>query len=234
MRKLLLAIAASSLVALSVAATTAPEPTATEAPTATATSAPTPTMVAAPAPAKSEAAAPGAPPSAPSALKVEAMAIPDATKAYYDIQGRTAEDLRQQMMLYGPLDNAGTRWDALTNWSLSWKWTRGTDGSGACRVADPIVSINSKVSFPRWLAPDNAAPDLVTRWMAYTQALARHEGGHVSIAVDEVPYVEGLMRDSSCDDVGQAIQTGVQHIRDLEDKYETATDHGRTQGALFP
>ncbi|HEX2923851.1 MAG TPA: DUF922 domain-containing protein, partial [Chloroflexota bacterium] len=138
------------------------------------------------------------------------------------------------MTLYGPLDTTGTRWDALMEWSLSWKWTRGTDGSGACRVTSPSVAINSKVTFPRWLVPDDAQPDLVAHWMAYTRALAQHEGGHVTVALDAVPYVEGLMKKSSCDKVQQTVQAGVQHIRDLEDKYESATDHGRTQGALFP
>jgi predicted secreted Zn-dependent protease len=52
--------------------------------------------------------------------------FPNAAVLYYDIIGSTAEELRAQMDVRGPVDSHGCRWDAINSMGLplelAWLW----------------------------------------------------------------------------------------------------------------
>jgi len=176
-----------------------------------------------PAPFSTSSAAPSAPPD---------ETITNATMIYYDVTGSTAQELRAQMSEDGPLSDDGHRFDARTNWYISWSWPG--YGTRTCNLQDVTVTYRITVTFPHWVEPANPNPALVSRWSAYTQALATHEEGHVDFVVSHYQAVATAVKNATCLTADAAAQAALQPIRQHDLDYDAATNHGATQGATFP
>jgi predicted secreted Zn-dependent protease len=164
------------------------------------------------------------------------------SSAYYSIRGRTAADLRRQMNSLGPGDgNSGKRYDAYSDWNLSW-WYRDRVSRGKCRITGASVRVELKFTYPRWLRPAGASSALVSRWKRYLNALHRHENGHGAIAVRQggklLTSIRALAPRSSCRKLEAAADllgaNTLQRTNKLERAYDYRTNHGATQGARFP
>src|SRR5919109_3424118 len=91
--------------------------------------------------------------------------IPDATIIYYDIDGATAQELRTQLDLLGPVGADGYKGDATTRWFIHWDWPG--YGTSDCDVTQAQISYQIEVVLPRWKIPANAQPGLVGQWAKY-------------------------------------------------------------------
>ncbi len=169
---------------------------------------------------------------APTAAPASPIVFAGATAIFYDISGNTAAELRDALNAAGPTDGSGARWDAMCNWDFWWSWPGTADGS--CDLANVKVTYEVRVTFPHWLPPPGADPDLIARWEAYTQALAAHEQGHVDRAIEGVPTIADAIRTAGCDTANQAAYDATAHIQAVNDAYDAETDHGAAQGATFP
>lgn len=160
------------------------------------------------------------------------VTIPGATVVYYDITGATASELRAQMDLLGPTDARGQRWDGNCEWRVWWEWSGTPDGG--CDLAAVRLTYTITVTMPRWVPPPEATADLVSRWTAYTEALARHEQGHVERVLAGIDPIAQAIRAADCATANDAAQAVLADIQAENDAYDEETDHGATQGAIFP
>jgi predicted secreted Zn-dependent protease len=158
--------------------------------------------------------------------------FPNATVSYYDITGSTAEELRAQLNLLRPADANGDRWDAVYRWSINWDWPG--RGHSPCQLDKAIVTYKIKVIFPRWIPPKNASPELVTKWEAYTHALAEHEKEHVDYIVNNHQIVANAIKSADCYTAKSAAKAAIELLKQHGTEYDAVTDHGATQGARFP
>jgi predicted secreted Zn-dependent protease len=155
------------------------------------------------------------------------VAFPHATAQPYDVGGSTESEIRAQLSARSP-----GGYDSYTKWYVRWNWPG--QGTANCRVQDVEVSYEITVTFPRWTPPDQAAPELVTKWNGYLYALALHENGHINHVVAHVPAVVAAIKGSTCLSAEAAAQAVLQQMRAYDSQYDDTTNHGRTQGARFP
>ena len=138
-------------------------------------------------------------------------------------------------------DSNGEASFATTSWKVTWSYDYGMR-SGSCSVADLAVSLKIRVLLPKWRQPAAADPALVERWQIFMDALERHERGHELNGIRVAGRVRAALRAlgsrSTCARLervadaagGKVIEGG----RDRDREYDDATDHGATQGAVFP
>jgi predicted secreted Zn-dependent protease len=157
---------------------------------------------------------------------------PNLTILAYEIEGTTAAELRRQMDLLGPVDPGGYRGDAMTTWYVSWDWPG--YGSPFCTLSRVETSYTITVTFPHWDPPPGVPSELLTRWDAYTQALARHERLHIDNLMEHYPDVLPAIQNSSCLAAETAAQDVVAQIRAEDAAIDERTDHGKDDGAVFP
>lgn len=158
--------------------------------------------------------------------------IPAARIIYYDIDGATAEELRAQLDLFGPVGVDGYKGDATTNWFIHWDWPG--YGMSDCDLTHAQVSYEVDVVLPRWRMPAEADPGLISQWAAYMDALVEHEKRHVEYVVRHSASVLDAIKHADCETAEQEANKILQAIREHDIEYDAATDHGKAQGARFP
>lgn len=169
---------------------------------------------------------------APIPTVVTTLEIPYATIEYYDVSGSTQWEIRDQLNTLASVDENGFRGDALTSWKIRWTW----DGYGteACDLSSVTATYDIEVRLPRWTPPQDASPELVTKWNTYVLALLEHEKVHVDNVVDYLPYLIKTIRGATCNTAEDRAQEVLAELRSADLKYDEETNHGATQGAIFP
>ncbi len=163
---------------------------------------------------------------------VTSIDISYAKISYYDVSGSTESEIREHLNALSPTGPDGYRGDALTTWDIRWTWEG--YGSETCALKSVTVTYDIHIQFPRWTPSGEVSPELVTKWNNYILALVKHEKWHVDNVVTNLPKVVSAIRQGTCttaEATGQAILTGIRK-NDLD--YDTRTNHGETQGAVFP
>ncbi|MEM9547931.1 MAG: DUF922 domain-containing protein [Bacteroidota bacterium] len=160
------------------------------------------------------------------------ISLNDADVHFYDIHGSSARELRDQMNTNGPVFD-GNRFDAVARWNFSWDWP-GKGNPNECQLDQASITLNSSVTFPRWIPDRNASKTLVREWSSYLQSLILHEAGHVDHARLNKRNVVNAIRNATCETAENEIQVELNKIRTLDIEYDRRTRHGATQGAVFP
>ena len=160
---------------------------------------------------------------------------------YYDIQDSSSTQLRSQLNQLGIVDpNTGDRFDAYTRWQVRWSYNYLPIGN-QCQITNPKVNIDVTFTMPRWNNSANASVELKKRWNRYITALQTHEDGHknhgINAGKDVLQTLTNLIT-PSCQQISNvANQKGQEVIKqyNLKDiEYDRLTNHGLTQGAVFP
>jgi predicted secreted Zn-dependent protease len=176
-------------------------------------------------------AAPGAaePPAAASPL----AGIPNVDIQYYDVSGRSPNEIRAAMNRVRPTDpNDGRRLDALTRWQLRFGWPR--RGPDQCMLDRAQVTFSATVQMPRLVHAETLPRAVRARWQAYLAALETHEAGHVRHAYENLGIVVAAIRASDCAGASEAGRAAVRTLAAWDADYDRTTRHGFTQGATFP
>lgn len=126
----------------------------------------------------------------------------------YDVDASTIEDMRAEMTAKGP-----EGYWAYTTWYVSW--------SSGCDVEVRII-----FTFPNWTAYDDAPANLQERWDSFMEHLEAHEEGHAENGRGAAQEIE----DTRCGEDPYAI---LRNWANEDKNYDSETDHGRTQGAVF-
>lgn len=163
---------------------------------------------------------------------IEEVEIANATIIYYEISGSTENELRQQLDSLSPRGYDNFKGDAITDWHINWTWIG--YGNSTCDLTSTEVTYNIGVTMPRWESPQDASPELITKWNNYIQALTEHEKGHVGFVVENYKSVETAIKNATCDTAESVAQAALLPIRQHDIDYDAETNHGATQGARFP
>jgi predicted secreted Zn-dependent protease len=160
---------------------------------------------------------------------------------YYEIQGTTAKELRQEMNLSGPLDKGEKRYDAETKWHVRWQYWFGKNRY-ECWINRVTTEVEVIFTFPKWKRSKKISGDLEQQWLNYMKALQEHENGHKEFGINAAKEIEGRLMSlrplRSCNALENMANSIANQIIDkyikIQIEYDRRTDHGRTQGAVFP
>lgn len=160
-------------------------------------------------------------------------AIPNVRIEYYNVSGRTADEIRKGINQKGLVDERdGRSVDSLSRTFLKWRWKEsGTDG---CVVIDPKVEFSAIVRLPKLTQAAQIGPMLLARWQRYIEGLERHEAGHLQNAYSLTGSIRQALAGSRCASADVAASAAFATLETLDIHYDLTTDHGRKQGATFP
>lgn len=165
----------------------------------------------------------------------EAARTEQVATSTYTVTGSTEDEIRASLDARHP-----GGYDARTNWYVTWSYSSAMR-SGRCRVTTSKVHTKIAFTYPRWVAPADASAELVQGWTTYMGALRVHESGHARIGRTVAARVQNVLtaaRAANCAALDRALPGLVQpqfkwgNASDIA--YDRRTQHGATQGALFP
>ncbi|HEY9664665.1 MAG TPA: DUF922 domain-containing protein [Allocoleopsis sp.] len=163
--------------------------------------------------------------------------------APYTIRGSTAAELRAQMNQLGPLNQEeGKRFDASTTWDLDAQFTFGGKRGVSCQIRTVTVTVKTTFTLPQWTPPAGTPQALINRWNQHLAALQTHENGHKQLGIDAgtdfLNQLKALPAAPSCAALQQAAAQKRDAVkaafRQKHKDYDKNTNHGATQGAVFP
>ncbi len=163
------------------------------------------------------------------------------TTETYDIYGATAQELRDQMVLFGVTWKDGKKYDALTTWITRWHYTW-ESGIHHCEISGVETSVEVLFRLPKWVNKAESPPALRHRWERYMKALQMHENGHKDIGIAAAADIEAAIARMPAERTCEALELAANALgesiletyRALETDYDRHTGHGQTQGAVFP
>ena len=160
---------------------------------------------------------------------------------YYEVGGSSEKDLRCEMSQKCIKWNDGKKYDSVTSWKV--KWDYGYDRAPQTCSADSFrVTVAITFRYPKWGRPSDAPQQLVDKWDSYMKNLIAHENGHRDMAVEAAAdlsrAVAELPTASTCSELDRQVQmmyrARMMKLKEDEVEYDTATNHGYKQGAVFP
>lgn len=165
----------------------------------------------------------------------------EAEIQYYDIVGRSAQELRDQMNAKGPTGRRGDRVDGHTHWKTSWKFRYAPSGEGCTFTSIEVVTAGI-ITLPRWTGEADASGALAKQWGDFSAALLRHEKGHFAHGLKAAGEIEALGRSfrvpGSCatieSEFAQQAKAIIDKYRAADAAFDADTRHGKTQGVRFP
>jgi predicted secreted Zn-dependent protease len=156
-----------------------------------------------------------------------AYAIPTPNILYYQVKGSTESELAKEIQTKGPNGFAG-----YTNWYIRWGWPG--FGHEECDLSGAWITTKVSVTLPEWDPTVGVPSDLIKNWTEFSQALYKHEMGHVGNITDALPLIEDAIHSADCVTADSAANAVLDKLRGRDVQYDDKTDHGRTQGAVFP
>lgn len=164
------------------------------------------------------------------------------TTTPYSIQGSTAQALRQQINQKGPTDpKTGQRFSGYTQWNVRWNYRYRQQGD-RCTLTQTRVNTTVTITLPQWNPPSTAPRDLRDRWNRYIRALSQHENGHrdhgLGAGRDILAMLKRFPAQTTCAELetqaNAAAQTIIKQYNQRDVDFDRRTNHGATQGAVFP
>ncbi len=165
------------------------------------------------------------------------------TVATYTVTGKTLNEISaalEQNALADPHE-AGSKYYARTNWLIqgTWSWKPSPRG---CEVERGAVSVTITITLPALKTTAGVPPDIVNRWNTFIRNTNLHEQGHAKLALqgarDYQRNLGNLAPAPNCDILQKQLRD--LYNRDFETidrvnvQYDKDTEHGLTQGAVFP
>jgi predicted secreted Zn-dependent protease len=160
---------------------------------------------------------------------------------YYDVRGDSEKALRCEMSKNGCKWSDGKKYDSVTTWRVKWHYDSDC-GPQTCNAESFQATIEIIFRYPKWVRDDNAPQSLVDKWDSYMKNLVMHENMHRDMAVEAAEKlscsVAALPPASSCAELDRRVRAlyreQMQKLSEDERKYDDVTNHGLTQGAVFP
>jgi predicted secreted Zn-dependent protease len=160
---------------------------------------------------------------------------------YYDIEGQTVDELRDQMNIHGVGWTDGNTYDAFTDWHVKWNYTYRLT-AGGCTIRSVDTTLNVEFRLPRWKNYADGPAALRKKWNVYMRLLRQHENGHKDIAIKAATEIEKSIAElepaATCEELADTANELGRRIfskhADKEKEYDAQTNFGETQGAVFP
>lgn len=149
---------------------------------------------------------------------------------YYDVDGKSPKDLREQMNTLGPLSLDKTeRFDAFAAYRYAWQLRQRSDNSCEARI-----KLDSKVTFPRLVDRTKLKKKALAQWDAYLAALERHEIGHLALTYGAFKELQTALEAGPCDTASERGRAVLKSLSARHIAFDEETDHGASTGARFP
>ena len=135
-------------------------------------------------------------------LAVASLALPAAaaslskTYSYFSIGGSTLEEIERELDKKGPRvrGTGGRRHPGATQIDFTTRIDYEPDNRG-CAIAKVSVSVQTKITLPRWRQRAKAHGDTRLIWDTLSADIKRHEETHVMIAINHARDLEQALRD---------------------------------------
>lgn len=166
----------------------------------------------------------------------------DEQRNYYPIHGSNSQELRAQMNTYGPLVK-GKHFDGQVKWYVHWNYHWFHDlGKQNCAITSVDVSVLIQHSIPQWENAAESDKETQDKWRNYLSHLELHESGHATNGKQAAEDIEKALLSTapkpSCDQLKNELDTTAQNLIKQHEawdvEYDAKTEHGRSQGAVFP
>ncbi len=163
----------------------------------------------------------------------------DLVTVSYDVEGATPAEILQSLVERGPSAD-GETFFGLTEASVDLQYDT-VPAEVGCTIGHVAVVLHLTVTMPDWTVAAGTDPALGRDWSRFRRALAAHEGGHRAIAEDGANALLDAVHDlhrTTCNGVHEEANQRLERIQaDIEaahQRYDTETDHGLTEGAIWP
>jgi predicted secreted Zn-dependent protease len=160
---------------------------------------------------------------------------------YYEVFGGCEKDVQCDLQRKCITWKDGKKYDSVTNWKIKWDYDHNPSAQN-CSPNSFRVTVDVTFHLPKWVPTKEAPRQLVDKWDGYMKNVLAHEKGHRDIAVQAATEltrkVAQLPSALACVELERAIHDLCRkqmRILDRNEKqYDAATNHGHTQGAIFP
>jgi len=160
---------------------------------------------------------------------------------YYDVCGICEKDLQCDLKQKCITWNDGKKYDSVTSWKINWDYGH-NNIANTCKADSFTVNLEVIFRLPKWVRTDEAPKALVAKWDTFVKNLLIHEKGHrdlaIAAAAELVRSVAELPPALTCTDLDKKVQAmsrmSMKKLAEEEKKYDITTEHGQTQGAIFP
>ncbi|HEV7437810.1 MAG TPA: DUF922 domain-containing protein [Pseudorhizobium sp.] len=150
------------------------------------------------------------------------------TYGYFNIGGKTAEELDQQLERNGPLtQTTGHRHPGATEIKFGGEVTY-VERAGRCSVGSAQVTLKTHLILPRWSNRRRATKNLRFIWDTLSSDIKRHEERHAEIARGYARTLEkellGLRAASDCNELEKKVGETTQRVLAAHDKDQLRFD----------
>lgn len=159
-----------------------------------------------------------------------ASAAPIITKtySYFQIGGKTAEDLDKELEKRGPLTRTtGHRHPGATEIKFGGEVTY-VERANRCTVGAARVTLRTHIVLPRWINRRRADADLGMIWDTLSADIKRHEERHAEIARTHARILERQLLDlsapSSCDSLEKKVADATRDLLEAHDREQMRFD----------
>lgn len=165
-------------------------------------------------------------------LAPDLAAMPEVSLTAYVVEGRNPRTIRQNMNRLRPRMASGESFDGLTRWQFASRWKT---QNGQCVPETIEIKVTVSVTLPQLAQYDRLSRSDRQKWDRYYAALVQHETNHARIAITGSKMMqEELRKAGSCDGLDAMGQRLAEQVSAASQTYDTQTNHGRTEGAVFP
>jgi len=167
--------------------------------------------------------------------------IVDIKTDYYLVSGKTASGIRNNLNMKTPIREGGIKYDARTDCFVKWNfWWN--EYNGLCTITKVKTSVDVQYVLPKLDTSIFLPKSLKRKWGTYMKALLQHEGGHKDLGVRAANEIEkkigNMAARSSCKqleiDANRIGDKILEKFRDLEKEFDSKSNHGTKDGAVFP
>lgn len=157
------------------------------------------------------------------------------TYSYFNIGGRTLEEIEAELNRRGPqVNKTGKRHPGATRMEFTSRLGYGEKG-GTCRIVTASVSVKASVILPRWRKQRGADQDVGLIWDTLASDIKRHEESHIVIAKNHARELEQelkqLRQEKTCAQVAAKAKLLSEKVLAKHDRAQAEFD--RVEGINF-
>ena len=160
---------------------------------------------------------------------------------HYVVYGYTATQIRTELNQCTPVTGNGSETDAQTNWWINFHYYWYAKSNGVCALENVGVVVHLTSIYPQLSTSVYTAAGLSSQWQTYLGNLTTHEQGHQNLALQYANALYGGLQNypkTNCYTIQQSANAYANNeiaaLNKAEVNYDSQTNHGATQGAIFP
>ena len=153
---------------------------------------------------------------------------------YYKVRGNTAADIRRDLDRRSPVE-----YDARLNWNIQWRFTH-RQFLELCKITKISVKVDIMYILPK-LSTRRLPASVKHAWQKYMKALIFHEKGHANTGINVAYAIERKIKNMArptckqlTKDANAVAYREIWRGNAIDKKYDKDTNHGATEGAVFP